>query len=194
MSIAPRSREDSGESITALLAQLGTGNREAEARLIEMVYDELRRVARKLMAAEAPGHTLQASGLVNEAYLRLFDKRRMDWQNRAHFFAVAAHQMRNILVDHARSRATRKRGGALCRVSLTDAMAATQDQAIDILVLDDLLNQLHALSPRQARVVELRYFGGLDCEEVAQYLGVSPKTVKRDWKMARAWLRIQLMS
>ena len=118
----------------------------------------------------------------------------MEWQNRAHFFAVAAHQMPKIPVGHARSRATRKRGGALCRVSLTDAMASTEEQAIDILVLDDLLDRLHALSPRQARVVELRYFGGLDCEEAAQFLGVSSKTVKRDWKMARAWLRIQLAS
>ncbi len=194
MPMSPQLREGSDESITALLVQSGNGNREAETRLVAKVYDELRRIARKLMADEKAGHTLQASGLVNEAYLRLFEKPQIDWQNRAHFFAVAAQQMRRILVDHARNRAAQKRGGAQCRVTLTDAVAATEDHAFDILVLNDLLDRLEALSPRQARVVELRYFGGLDCEEIAQLLGVSSKTVKRDWKMARSWLRIQLGS
>jgi RNA polymerase sigma-70 factor (ECF subfamily) len=192
MSMSPQLWEGSDESITALLAESGNGNREAEARLIAKVYDELRRIARKLMAGERVGHTLQASALVNEAYLRLFENQQIDWQNRAHFFAVATQQMRRILVDHARNRGAHKRAGALFRVTLTDAVASTEDHSIDILALNDLLDQLEALSPRQARVVELRYFGGLDCEEAARLLSVSTKTVKRDWKMARSWLRIQL--
>jgi len=190
--MSPQLWEGSDESITALLAESGNGNREAEARLIAKVYDELRRIARKLMAGERVGHTLQASALVNEAYLRLFENQQIDWQNRAHFFAVATQQMRRILVDHARNRGAHKRAGALFRVTLTDAVASTEDHSIDILALNDLLDQLEALSPRQARVVELRYFGGLDCEEAARLLSVSTKTVKRDWKMARSWLRIQL--
>jgi len=194
MSMSPQLWEGSDESITALLAESGNGNREAEARLIAKVYDELRRIARKLMAGERVGHTLQASALVNEAYLRLFENQQIDWQNRAHFFAVATQQMRRILVDHARNRGAHKRAGALFRVTLTDAVASTEDHSIDILALNDLLDQLEALSPRQARVVELRYFGGLDCEEAARLLSVSTKTVKRDWKMARSWLRIQLAS
>jgi RNA polymerase sigma factor (TIGR02999 family) len=192
--MSPQLWEGSDESITALLAESGNGNREAEARLIAKVYDELRRIARKLMAGERVGHTLQASALVNEAYLRLFENQQIDWQNRAHFFAVATQQMRRILVDHARNRGAHKRAGALFRVTLTDAVASTEDHSIDILALNDLLDQLEALSPRQARVVELRYFGGLDCEEAARLLSVSTKTVKRDWKMARSWLRIQLAS
>jgi RNA polymerase sigma factor (TIGR02999 family) len=190
--MSPQLWEGSDESITALLAESGNGNREAEARLIAKVYDELRRIARKLMAGERVGHTLQASALVNEAYLRLFENQQIDWQNRAHFFAVATQQMRRILVDHARNRGAHKRAGALFRVTLTDAVASTEDHSIDILALNDLLDKLEALSPRQARVVELRYFGGLDCEEAARLLSVSTKTVKRDWKMARSWLRIQL--
>lgn len=194
MSSSPKVDESRDEPITALLIQSRNGCREAEARLVAKVYGELHRVAKRLMAGERVGHTLQASGLVNEAYLRLFEKSGMEWQNRAHFFAVAAQQMRHILVDHARHRLAQRRGGPQCRVTLTEAVPSAGDQTIDILVLNELLDRLAKLSPRQARVVELRYFGGLDCDEAACLLNVSPKTVKRDWKMARSWLRIQLAS
>lgn len=194
MPMPAQSPEYAGESITELLVQSSKGDRQAEARLISRVHNEIHRVARRLMADERPGHTLQASALVNEAYIHLFEKPEVEWQNRAHIFAVASQRMRRILVDHARGRIARKRGGARSRVTLTEAIATTEDHTIDVLALDELLDELAKLSPRQARVVELRYFSGLDCGEIALLKGVSSKTVKRDWRMARAWLRMRLGS
>jgi len=192
MPISPHSREGSVESITALLVQSGSGNREAEARLIAKVYDELRRIAKRLMASEKAGHTLQASGLVNEAYLRLFDTPRMEWQSRAHFFAVAAQQMRRLLVDYARAGLAEKRGGGRMKLSLTEVkgLAAPSEEAL--LDLDAALHRLEALDPRAARIVELRYFGGATEQETAEVAGVSIATVKRDWDFARTWLISQL--
>ena len=186
---APASADD---SITGLLAQLRQGHREAEAKLISQVYDELRRLARAHMRKERPNHTLQATELVGLAYERLAQESRPNWQNRAHFFAVASKVMRQILVDHARRRRARKRGGENIRVTLTDAVARAEDHVVDVWALNEALERLEELDPRQARVVELHYFGGVNHEEIALVLGVSVRTVQRDWEMARAWLRIQL--
>ena len=153
-----------------------------------LVYRELRRLAGHYMRRERPGHTLQASALVNEAYLRLVDYRRMQWQNRAHFFAVAAQAMRRVLVEHARSRQYAKRGGTAQRISLDDVAVLTDQQAAELVALDEALTSLEALDARKARIVELRYIGGLSIEEAAETLGVSTATVERDWRSAKAWL------
>lgn len=181
-------------SVTALLLAWGGGDRAALDALLPAVYDELHQQAARALRREAPGHTLQPTGLVHEAYLRLVDQRRARWENRAQFFGVAAQLMRRILVDHARSRRADKRGGGARAVTLgTDLPAgdgaAGSPAALDVLALDDALARLAALDPRQARVVELRYFGGLDIDETAAALGISPATVKREWTVARAWLR-----
>ena len=158
-----------------------------------MVHEELRRIARRCVAGERPGHSLQATALVNEAYLRLVDVQRVHWQNRAHFLAMAARMMRRILVDHARGRLAEKRGGTMQRVTLGDAGAEpSAHDGLEVLALHEALERLAALDPEQARLVELRYFGGLGIEETAEALGVSAATVKREWAVARAWLRREL--
>jgi RNA polymerase sigma factor (TIGR02999 family) len=175
--------------ISTLLRAWSDGDQSALGRLTPIVHDELRRLARRYMKDERPGHSLQATALVNEAYMRLADYERMDWQNRAHFFAVSAQLMRRILVDHARRR-NLKRGGGVQHVSLDEAcmVGDAADEATDIAALDEALNSLGRLDPRKVQIVEMRFFGGLSVEETAAVLKVSPVTVKRDWRAAKAWL------
>ena len=175
-------------NVTELLLAWNGGDKAALDQLIPVVYDELRRQASRYLRGERPGHTLQTTGLVNEAYLRLVDQRNVRWQNRAHFFGIAAQLMRRILVDHARAKHREKRGGADLRVSLDDAMMMTKGRDIDLVTLDEALDRLAKIDPQQSRVVELRFFGGLNVEETAEVLGISPATVKRDWSVAKAWL------
>jgi RNA polymerase sigma-70 factor, ECF subfamily len=163
------------------------------SRVMPLVYDELRRIARRCLAGEKGGRSLQPTALVHEAYLKLAGEKHRPWQNNAHFRAIAASSMREILVDRARARGAAKRGGSRVRVTLTDAVAAS-GPPVDLLALDQALTRLGALDPRQARIVELRYFGGLTVEECAQSLDVSPATVKREWSMARAWLKGEMKS
>jgi RNA polymerase sigma-70 factor, ECF subfamily len=175
-------------SITALLTQLSEGNRDVEARLIPQIYDELRRVAGRYMRRERANHTLQPTALVNEAYVRLVQEPHFHWKSRAHFFATAAQLMRHILVDHARARHAGKRGGFQNQVTLDENLLQASSHSIDILALHEALDRLSALDPRQGRIVELHFFGGLSFEEIASVLEVSERTVKRDWAMARIWL------
>jgi RNA polymerase sigma factor (TIGR02999 family) len=177
--------------VTLLLAEARRSGQEAVARLIPLVYRELRHLAGHYLQNERIGHTLQPTALVHEVYLRLLGQNRTEWQNRAHFLGVAARMMRRVLVDYARQRATRKRTGpvAIAAGSVEPGAAVPLDE---ILAVDEGLTRLHALDPQQSRVVELRYFGGLSVEETAEALGVSPRTVKRDWAMARAWLHAEL--
>lgn len=182
---APESADD---SITALLAQLGQGNRDAESRLIGQVYEELRKLARAHMRKERPEHTLQPTALVNEAYLRLA-KQAIHWQNRAHFFAVASSVMRQILVDHARRKRSRKRGGGKVHVSLGEGIASPEVHLIDVLALNDALEELEKLDPELCRLLELHFFGGLSFDEIAQEMQISVRTAQRWWARARAWLR-----
>lgn len=184
---------DNRDDVTALLFAWRAGDVAAGERLLPMVYDELHRQAERAMRREDAAHTLQATALVHEAYLRLVDQRRVEWKNRAHFFGVAAQAMRRVLVDHARGRLAEKRGGAMQRVTLGDAGAgASADPDLDVLALHEALERLAALDPDQARLVELRYFGGLGIDETAEALGVSAATVKREWAVARAWLKREL--
>jgi RNA polymerase sigma factor (TIGR02999 family) len=182
--------------VTPLLLAWGHGDKSAGEQLLPAIYEELHRQAGRAMRRESEEHTLQATALVHEAYLRLVDQRRAEWQNRAQFFGVAAQIMRRILVDHARAQHATKRGGAMQQITLSDAnqAAAAQqdDNALDVLALHDALDRLAAMDPEQARLVELRYFGGMNIEETAEALGVSPATVKREWAVARAWLRREL--
>ena len=157
-----------------------------------LVHAELRRLAARYLTRERPGHTLQASALVNETYLRLVDVKKISWENRAHFFAIAGRLMRRILVDHARSRAYLKRGGGVQRMSLDEALTASSEKGRDLVALDDALTALAAVDARKSDVVELRFFGGLSVDETAEALGVSPETVMRDWKMAKVWLLREL--
>jgi RNA polymerase sigma-70 factor (ECF subfamily) len=182
----------SDNSITALLGQLSAGNREVEAILIPQVYGELRRLAARYMRHERGEHTLQPTALVNEAYAQLVKQPQVPWQSRAHFFATASRLMRHILVDHARKRLAAKRGGLQHQVTLDEEVFQAQDRTIDVLVLHEALEHLTELDPRQARIVELHFFGGLNFEEIAEVLEVSERTVKRDWTMARAWLKGEL--
>jgi len=165
---------------------------EALAELVPAVYAELRRVAAAYLRRERPGQTLQATALVHEVYLRLLGERHVSWQNRAHFCAIAAQSMREILVEHARRRRAAKRGGAWQRTTLTDAVAGATGPAVDVEALDEALRRLAAFDPVRARIVELRYFGGLTIEETARALGRSPATIKRGWALASAWLRREL--
>lgn len=178
--------------ITRLLQAWGGGNKEALDQLTPLVYQELRRIARRLMARERPGHTLQTTALVNEAYLRLVDAGNVSWQDRAHFFAIGARTMRRILVDFARSRSYRKRGGDEERVSLDESLTVAGRPGSDLVALDDALTRLAALDSRKSEVVELRFFGGLSVEETAEVLKISPVTVMRDWSAAKAWLYREL--
>ena len=157
-----------------------------------LVYDELHRLAHRYMDRERPGHTLQTSALVNEAFVRLVDQKDVHWQNRAHFFGIAAQMMRRILVDHARSRQYAKRGGDARHVSLDEVTIVSAERAADVVALDDALTSLAAIDPRKSRIVELRFFGGLSIEETAEVLAVSPGTVMRDWTLAKAWLRREM--
>ncbi len=178
--------------VTLLLSALTRGDEGAASKLIPAVYDELRRLAGSYMRRERVDHTLQATALVHEAYLKLVEQRSVNWQSRAHFFGVAAQLMRRILIDHARGHSRQKRGGDEQKVSLDEALIFSEQQADELLAVDDSLNQLAKIDPRQAKVVEMRFFGGLSIEEAAEVLGVSPKTVKRDWSVAKAWLYADL--
>ena len=182
----------SDNSITALLAELSAGNRDVESRLIPQVYGELRRLAANYMRSERGNHTLQPTALVNEAYTRLVQQPQIPWQSRAHFFATASHLMRHILVDHARARRAGKRGGLQRQVTLDDALLPSSERTMDVLILDEALENLAQFDPRQARIVELHFFGGLTFAEIALVLKVTERTVKRDWSMARAWLKGEL--
>ena len=161
-------------------------------QLVPLVHDELRRLARRYMGRERPGHTLQATALVNEAYLRLIDVKAIRWQNRAHFFAMSARVMRRILVDSARARGNDKRGGGVRKVSLDEALIVSKEPAQDLVALDEALAALEKVHPRKSQVVELRFFGGLSIEEAAEALHMSPDTVKRDWRFAKLWLLREL--
>ena len=180
------------QNITHLLKEWSDGDRQALDELTPLVYEELRQQAARYLRKERPGHSLQATALINEAFLRLIDVKNVQWQNRAHFFGIAANLMRRILVDHARRRDAEKRGGTQMRLTLDDAFAIAKEPAVDLLAIDEALDRLAAIDEQQARVVELRFFSGLSVEETAAALGVSPKTVKRDWSVARAWLRREI--
>jgi RNA polymerase sigma factor (TIGR02999 family) len=180
------------QDVTRLLQAWSDGDEGALAQLMPLVHTELHRLARQYLRGERPGHTLQTTALVNEAYLRLLDVRQVPWRNRAHFFAVSARLLRRILVDFARQRGCRKRGGAARQVALDEALAVGREQGDDLMALDDALQALAALDARKGQVVELRFFGGLSVEETAEVLHVSPETVRRDWRLAKAWLRRHL--
>ena len=182
----------SPHEVTQLLLAWGQGDKSALDRLIPLVQSELRRLARHYMRRETPGHVLQTTALVNEAYLRLVDQRKVKWQNRAHFFGVSAQLMRRILVDFARARNNLKRGGKARQVSLDEALVVSGDRGTDLAALDDALTALAEIDPRQSKVVELRFFGGLSVQETAEVLEVSPDTVMRDWKVAKLWLLREL--
>ena len=180
------------EEATKLLLAWGQGDQGALERLVPLVHDELNRIARRCMAGERVGHSLQATALVNEAYLRLIDVSHVDWQNRAHFLAVSARLMRRILVDHARSRNYEKRGGGAQKVSFDEGLVVSLEPGQDLVALHDALTALAKVDPRKSQVVELRFFGGLSVEETADALHVSTDTVTRDWKLARVWLLREL--
>jgi len=179
-------------NVTDLLVDWCKGDQEALNKLMPLVYGELRKLASRHLRHERPGHTLQTTALVHEAYLKLVDQKEADMQNRVQFFAVAAQVMRHILVDYARSRKALKRGGDFCRLSLDEAVISSEEKDADLLTLNEALNSLAAMDAQQSRVVELRVFGGLTVEETAEALGVSPRTVKREWSMAKAWLHKQM--
>jgi RNA polymerase sigma factor (TIGR02999 family) len=178
--------------VTQLLLAWGQGEQEALDKLIPLVTAELRRLTHHYMGGERAGHTLQTTALVNEAYLRLVDSRRVRWQNRAHFFALSAQLMRGILVDFARSRNYQKRGGQAQRVTLDEALVVSEERGADLVALDEALQALAGVDPRKSQVVELRFFGGLSAEETAEVLKVCPDTVLRDWRLARVWLYREL--
>jgi RNA polymerase sigma factor (TIGR02999 family) len=180
--------------ITQLLLAWGKGDEAALDQLIPAVYGELRRIAGNFMRRQNPGHTLQASALVNEAFLRLVDSNKVNWQSRTHFFAVSAQLMRRVLVDAARRRNSQKRGGDRLRITLDDRIDISNENETDLVALDEALTRLADLNPRHSRIVELRYFGGLTEEQVAEMLDVSARTVRRDWSVARAWLYRELQS
>ncbi|HZM91033.1 MAG TPA: sigma-70 family RNA polymerase sigma factor [Blastocatellia bacterium] len=180
--VAPSPKE-----VSRLLIDWGNGNQAALDELIPLVNDELRRLAGRYMRRENPGHTLQTSALVNEAYLRLVDQRSVHWQNRAHFFGVAAQLMRRILVDHARSRSRAKRGGGAQMVSLVDQGVVSKEVA-EVIALDQALTNLAQMDPRKSQIVEMKFFGGLTTEEVAEVLKITSRTVEREWRKAKAWL------
>ena len=179
-------------SITQLLEQLREGDERAESRLMQAVYPELRRIAARHLRGERPGHTLQPTALVHEVYLRLFGPSEINWEDRAHFFRLAASVMRHILVDRARNRKAEKRGGAAIRITLDEFFAASERMNDLVLQVDRALSRLSKLDPRQARIVEMRFFGGLSEEEIASVLDLSSRTIKREWAIAKAWLRAEL--
>ena len=182
----------STQQVTKLLQAWGQGQDAALDELLPVVHQELRRLARRYMFGERPSHTLQTTALVNEAYLRLVNSRQVNWQNRAHFFAISAQLMRRILVDSARARGGQKRGGGIPKVTLDEALVGPQEKGQDLIALDDALKALSEVDPRKSRVVELRFFGGLGVEETAEVLKVHPNTVLRDWRLAKAWLKREM--
>ncbi len=182
----------SAKDVTQLLGDWANGNKEAVDKLMPLVYDELRRLAERYLRRERPDHTLQTTALVHEAYLRLIDQRDVRWQNRAHFFAIAAQLMRRILVNYARDKHAIKRGGSGQKVSLDEALTLSATRDVDLVALDDALTGLASIDTQQSRIVELRFFGGLTVEEAAEVLGISPATVKNKWTMARAWLHREI--
>ena len=184
---SPASRQ-----ITELLDRWTRGDIAAREELVPLVYQDLRRVARRCLAGQRVDHTLQSTALVHEAYLRLAGRDRAHWHDRHHFFAVAAQAMRRILVDHARKQRAAKRGGSSLKLALDDAIALPQQRELDLVALDDALKTLAILDPRQSHVVELRFFGGLSIDDVSNVLGISPATVKREWATARSWLYAEL--
>lgn len=180
--------------VTELLVDWSNGNQAALEKLLPLVYEELHHLAHRYMGRERPGHTLQTSGLVNEAYLRLIDQSRVHWQNRAHFYGIAAQVMRRILVDYARNRHYAKRGGSARQVSLNEALIVSEERSAEVVALDESLKNLAEIDPRKSQIVELRFFVGLSIEETAEVLAVSPGTVMRDWTLAKAWLRRAMTS
>ena len=190
----PAGTVTSSPDVTSLLVAWGQGDDTALDQLIPIVHGELHRIAAACMTGERPGHSLQATALVNEAYLRLVEARSVNWQNRAHFLAVAARLMRRILCDFARSKQYQKRGGGGVQVTLVDDMALSHEPGRDLVALDDALVELAKHDERKSKVIEMRFFGGLSVQETAEALGVSPETVMRDWKMAKAWLLRELRS
>ena len=178
--------------VTNILREWSDGDQQAPARLMPLVYDELRRLARQRMSGEGAASTLQPTALVHEAYLRLVDQTRVNWQNRAHFYGVAASMMRRVLIDHARARATGKRGGSVVRLSLEDVQAPVEQRASDLVALDEALQRLAEIDERKSKIVEMRFFGGLTEEEIAAVLDTSRRTVLREWKNARLWLYREL--
>ncbi|HZT38911.1 MAG TPA: sigma-70 family RNA polymerase sigma factor [Bryobacteraceae bacterium] len=184
--------EPAQNNVTRLLLEWGGGNRDALDALTPLVYDELRRLAGRYLRRERVDHTLQSTALVHEAYMRLVDQRNVKWQNRAQFFGLAAELIRRILVDHARAKQAAKRGGSAVKLALDEALDAPSARDLELVRLDDALQGLAEVDPQQSRIVELRYFAGLTIEETAEALGVSPATVKRDWVVAKAWLKRQM--
>jgi RNA polymerase sigma factor (TIGR02999 family) len=182
----------SSNEVTQLLVAWGNGDQSALDQLMPLVYSELHRLAHRHIRKERPGHTLQTSALLNEAFLRLVDQRDVHWQSRAQFFGIAAQMMRRILVDYARSRRYAKRGGDARQVSLDENLIVSRKLSADVIELHDALNELAAIDERKSKIVELRFFGGLSIEETAEVLGVSPGTVMRDWTLAKAWLRLAM--
>jgi len=182
----------SAHEMTQLLVAWGDGDGEALHKLLPLVHEELHRLAHRYMRRENGGHTLQTSALVNEAYIRLIDQKEVRWQNRAHFFGIAAHIMRRILVDYARARKYQKRGGGARRVEIDEPMIVSPERAAEVVAIDEALVRLAEIDPRKSQLVELRFFGGLSIEETAEVLKVSPGTVMRDWTLAKAWLRRQI--
>ena len=188
MSAATPPPNGSRAHVTELLLEWGGGDRAALDELVPIIHEELRRLARHQMRGERDNHTLQTTALVNEAFLRLVDLRRIRWQDRAHFLALSARLMRRILVDHARSRGYQKRGGGAANVTLDESLVPSPERGVDLVALDDALEDLARVDPRKSQVVELRFFGGLSVEETAEALKVSPETVTRDWRLAKVWL------
>ncbi len=186
MSVEPQ------HEVTRILLDWSGGDPEAPGRLMPFVYDELRRLARAFLARERGAHTLQPTALVHEAYLRLVDQRSVNWQNRAHFYGIAASMMRRVLIDHARAHAAEKRGGGAVRLSVEDVQVPLEERAESLLALDEALERLKDMDERKCRVVEMRFFAGLSDEEIAEVLGVTTRTVLRDWKKARLWLLREL--
>jgi RNA polymerase sigma factor (TIGR02999 family) len=184
----------SPQHVTQLLNDWSGGDQSARDKLMPLVYDELHRLAHRYMKRESPGHTLQTSALVNEAFVKLVDQRNVHWQNRAHFFGIAAQMMRRILVDYARSRSTAKRGGGAAQISLDESLIVSDERNAEIVNVHEALERLAEFDARKSQIVELRFFGGLSIEETAEVLGVSPGTVMRDWTLAKAWLHRELGS
>jgi RNA polymerase sigma factor (TIGR02999 family) len=184
--------EPSSPDVSLLLSELACGNQEAGEKLVPLVYEELKRLARNHMSRERPDHTLQTTALVHEAYLKLVKQQDVNWRNRSHFIGVASQLMRRVLIDHARGHLREKRGGVKEVLPLDEALVFSPERSEELLKLDEALARLSKLDDRQGRIVELRFFGGLSVEETAEFLGISSKTVKRDWSMAKAWLHCEL--
>jgi RNA polymerase sigma factor (TIGR02999 family) len=180
---------EAGGDVTRLLEQLRAGNPDVADQIVPLIYDELRRIAGAQMRRERPGHTLQATAVVNEAYMRLVGEQEVQWQNRAHFFAIAAITMRRVLLDYARQHHAGRRGGEGARkVDIDAELLVGHDRLEDVVAVDEVLTRLTEMDPEQGRIVELRFFAGLNVEETAEVLGISPRTVKREWRLAKAWL------